>query len=374
MPNRRFMLVGAALTLAALACGPTTPTAGENASVVATRVAATLTALLTDTPEATATPVPPPVATPLPPRLWKSYVSGGPTGWWLEDGTASEVTLPVEPGQYYDYSAANGKILYASHFANSGAGPGSLAVSDLWMVDYPSGTPVALIPSDTVVEALWTPDGAGLVYILATPATYELRHRSLAGEDRLLASNVSPTWGVSPSGSLAAFTRETGYDVPGAPGLFVVSMAGGPETQISAADRHGAGGIEDRPEWSHDDGHVALSNWGFAPGELVIAASDGSFSGPVLAEESLSVDPILGSAPTAVIWHPDGRHLVGFANYAESMGGPSPLVLYELDDTLHTITGGAVLGQGYSLVGWNVPGESLYILDENNRVVLVTLL
>jgi hypothetical protein len=373
MPNRRFLLLAAAVTLPALACGPVAATGGDEASIIATRVAGTLAALLTDTPEATVSPLPPPVATPLPARLWKAYISGGPTGWWLEDGTASEITLPVEPGQYYDYSAANRKILYASHFASSGAGPGNLAVSDLWMVDYPSGTPEALIPSDTVVEAMWAPNGVGLAYILATPATYELRYRSLAGDDRLLASNISPTWSVSPSGSLVAFTRETGYDVPGAPGLFVVSIAGGPETQVSDADRHGAGSIEDQPEWSYDDGHLALSNWGFAPGELVIAASDGSSSGPVVAEESLSVDPILGSAPTVAIWHPDGRHLVGFANYAETMGGPSPLVLYELDDTLHTITGGVVLANGYSLVGWNVPGESIFIVDESNQVVLIPL-
>ncbi len=373
MVSRRLFPVAAALTLAALACSPTGASAPEDADEVATRVAATLAGMRTAAPDATPSPVPPPVATPVPARLWKSYSSGGDTGWWLDAGSATQVTLPVDPGQYYDFSAANGKILYASHFANSGAGPGNLAVSDLWMVDYPSGTPEALISSDTVVEALWTPDGAGVVYILATPSTYELRYRSLAGDDTLMASNVSPTWSVSPSGNLAAFTRETGYDVPGAPGLFVVSLAGGPETQVSDIDRHGAGSIDDRPEWSFDDAQLALSNWGSAPGELVIAASDGSSGGPLLVAEDLSTDPKVGSLPTSVIWHPDGRHLVGFGNYSESMGGPSPLVLYELDESLHTITGGAVLAQGYSLVGWNVPGESLYILDENNQVVLVSL-
>ena len=373
MVKRRLVLVTTALTLAVIACGPAGAFAPEDAVEVATRVAATLAALRTDTPEDSPSPISPPAATPLPARLWKSYSSGGDTGWWLDAGSATEVTLPVDPGQYYDFSAVNGKILYASHFANSGAGPGNLAVSDLWMVDYPSGTPEGLILSDTVVEALWTPDGAGVVYILATPTTYELRYRSLAADDRLLASNVAPTWSVSPSGNLAAFTRETGYDVPGAPGLFVVSLAGGSETQVSDLDRHGAGSIDDRPEWSFDEAELALPNWGFAPGQMVIAASDGSSSGQLAAAEDLSIDPIAAALPTTVLWHPDGRHLVGFANYAESMGGPSPLVLYELDESLHTITGGAVLAQGFSLVGWNVPGESLYIFDENNQLVLVRL-
>src|SRR3990172_8684745 len=205
MVDRRLVLVAAALTLGVIACGPTVASAPEDAVEVATRVAATLATLRTDTSEDSPSPIPPLVATPMPPRLWKSYSSGGASGWWLDAGSATEVTLPVEPGQYYDFSAVNGKILYATHFANSGAGPGNLAVSDLWMVDYPSGTPEALILSDTVVEALWTPDGAGVVYILATPTTYELRYRSLAADDRLLASNVAPTWRGSPSGHPAAF-------------------------------------------------------------------------------------------------------------------------------------------------------------------------
>jgi hypothetical protein len=373
MPDRRFVLFGTALILVALACGPATSPVENDPAVVATRVAATLAAMDAGGTDATPSSVPPPVATPLPARLWKSYGEGGPTGWWLENGTAAGVTLPVEPGQYYDYSTSNGKILYASHFANSGAGPGNLAVSDLWMVDYPSGAPEAVIPTDTVVEAMWAPDGTGVVYILAAPTTYELRYRSLTGDDRLLASNVSPTWSVSPGGGLVAFTRETGYDGPGAPGLFVVSTAGGPETQVSDIDRHGAGSIADMPEWSEDSSQVAIANYGFAPGELIIAASDGSSSGPVLPEESLSADPTFVSVPTAVLWHPDGRHLVALANTSETMGGPSPLVVYELDDTLHTITGAATFGQGYALIGWNVPGESLYFLDENSQVVAATL-
>ena len=369
MPQRRFIVVAAALTLASLACGPAVSTIGEDAGAVATRVAATLRALRTDTPEV----VVPPEATPLPARLWKSYSSGGATGWWLEAGSATEVTLPVEPGQYYDFSPANGKILYASHFANAGAGPGNLAVSDLWMVEYPSGSPTALIPGDTVVEALWAPDGSGVVYIGATPTTYELRYRSLTGDERLLASHVAPTWSVSPSGSHVAFTRETGYDVPGAPGLFVVSMAGGTETMVSSADRQGAGGIEDQPTWSPDETRLALPNYGFAPGHLVIAAADGSLDTTLSFAPAVAEDPVLGSFPSVVLWHPDGRQLVGVSGYAEGMGGPWALVVYQLADDGHTVVSAARFGTGFGLVGWNVPGRSLYAQDQNGQLSLMTL-
>lgn len=368
---RRFAPVLSVLAcgIAALACAA--PSGGND--VVLTSVAATLTSIAAAAPTETPTPEPTPTPAPLPPRLWKSYSSGGPTGWWLENGSATEVTLPVEPGQYYDYSPVNGKMLYASHFATSGAGPGNLAVSDLWMVDYPSGSPTALIPTDTVVEALWAPDGSGFVYIGATPTTYELRYRSLAGDERLLASNVAPTWGISPSGSHVAFTRETGYEVPGAPGLFVVSTAGGPETMVSSADRHAAGSIEDRPMWSPDETRLALPNYGFAPGNLVIAAADGSLDTTLGFTAEVAADPVLGSFPSAVLWHPDGKQLAGASNYAEGMGGPWALVLYRLADDGHTVVSGARLGTGFTLIDWNVPGQSVYVVDENNQVALVTL-
>lgn len=369
MRHASLILPIASLALAILACGAP----GGDAQTIQTSVAATMAALVPTVPVETATSEPTPAPQPLPARLYKPYTSGGSTGWWLEGGTAVEVALPVEVGQFYDFSPVNQKILYASHFATTGAGPGNLAVSDLWTVDYPSGTPSAVIPTDSVVEALWAPDGSGIVYIGATPTTYELRYRSLAGDERLLASNVAPTWGISRNGALVAFTRETGYDVPGAPGLFVVPLAGGPEVMASSADRHGAGSIEDRPSWSFDDSTIALPNWGFAPGTMVIAASDGSFSGDLTVSEPLAVNAMFGSGPTSAIWHPDGTQLVGPANYAESMGGPSPIVRYQLDPSFLVVTEAEVVGQGFSVIDWHIPGESFYAFDDNSLPILVTL-
>ncbi|HSR47361.1 MAG TPA: hypothetical protein VLL77_05180 [Anaerolineales bacterium] len=339
---------------------------------VATSVAATVAA---SRPSATPTLPPTPEPTPLPPRLWMSYTSGGETAWWLQDGAVTQTTLPVQPGQYYDYAPANGKILYASHFASKGEGPGNLAVSDLWMVDYPSGTPVMLIPDDIVVEALWTPDGAGFVYILATPETYELRHRLLSGGDTLLASNVAPTWSVSPNGTAVAFTRETGYDVPGAPGLYVVPMDGGPEVMISTEDRHGSGSIDDKPLWSLDGARLALPIFGEFPLKMIVASPDGAFSAPLTFTPELAADPSLGTVPTTILWHPDGIHLVGVGNVpvGEGMGGPSTILLYTLAEDGHTVTAATQVATGYGLIDWNVPGRSVYFVNENGQPALATL-
>jgi hypothetical protein len=368
---RHFVLVlpAAAVALSGLACG----TSGGNFDAVATGVSATLTSVAAAVPTETASPESTPTPAPLPPTLWKPYSSSDSTAWWLENGSATQVTLPVDVGQYYDYSPANGAVLYASHFSTVGAGPANLAVSDLWMVDYPSGKPTVLIPDDTVVEALWAPDGAGFVYIGATPTTYELRYRSLAGDERVLAGNVAPTWGVAPSGTTVAFTRETGYAVPGAPGLFLVPMAGGPEVMISTADRQGAGALEDKPSWSPDESYVALPKYGNPPASLVIAAADGSLDSTLTFVPEIASDPVLGSTPTAVLWYPDGRHLVGPSGYAEGMGGPWALVRYDLGDDGHTVVSAERVGTGFGVIAWNVPGQSMYFQDENAQIGLMTL-
>jgi hypothetical protein len=355
---------------AAMACG----LASANSGAVPTGVSATLTSVAAAVPTDTATPEPTPTAAPLPPRLWKSYSSGGPTGWWLENGAATEVTLPVEPGQYYDYNSANGKMLYASHFSTAGAGPGNLAVSDLWMIDYPSGSPVALIPTDSVVEALWAPDGLGFVYIGATPTTYELRYRSLAGDERILASDVSPTWSVAPSGGTVAFTRETGYSLPGAPGLYLVPLDGsGPDVRISSADRHGSGSIDDSPIYSPDEATLALPNSATYPATLVITAADGSRDASLTFSPELTADPVLGSVPSRVLWYPDSQHLLGLSSYAEGMGGPYAIVRYDLGEDRHTVVSAARVGTGFGLIDWNVPGQSAYALIDGNQPSLISL-
>ncbi|HSB91059.1 MAG TPA: hypothetical protein VLD63_13660 [Anaerolineales bacterium] len=375
MMKGKVLAAAIALVAVNLACGGSLPAVDTGGTAIAISVASTLTAAAPTATAAPPTATPVPTVSPLPPRLWMSYTGGGSDAWWLSLPSASQVTLPFNIGQFYDFAPSTSRILYASHFASKGEGPANLAVSDLWMVDYPSGAPQAIVPTDTVVEALWSPDGQALGYILASPSGYELHWRTLAGEDRTLAADLAPTWSISPNGDLIAFTRETGYESVGPAGLYVVPVAGGPEVQLSSVDRHGAGSIDDRPDWSLDGTHVALSYSDPANGRLglVIAAVDGSATSDVTFAVSVPEDIANGGMPPKVLWHPDNRHLVGLGGNYYGMGGPQDVVLFELDPSLTTITNGTAFGTSGIVVDWAVPGVSVWVFNDTNNVVALSL-
>jgi hypothetical protein len=379
MTKPHLLAAAAMIATATLACDLTSLPGGGSPEQLATDVAASVSATLAAAlPTAAAAP-PTAASTPavpaLPARLWMSYSGGGTEAWWLDGESATKVTLPITIGQYYDFSATTSRILYASHFSSEGAGPAHLAVSDLWMADYPSGAAQAILPADTVVEALWAPDGQALAYILATPERYELHWRTLAGDDRLLATDLAPTWSVSPSGDRVAFTRESGYESVGPPGLYVVPAAGGAEVKLSDVDRHGSGGIGDRPDWSLDGSHVALSYSDPSNGHLglIVAAADGSATADLTFGPSVAPEIVSGGMPASVLWHPDLRHLVALGGNYYGMGGPQDVVLFELDPALTTIVGGAAFGVSLGVVDWAVPGTSIFHLDDSGGLAPLAL-
>jgi hypothetical protein len=364
------------LIAANLGCSLASISGGGAADVDATQIALQVSATLTAAaPTVAPTPSLVPTLAPLAPRLWMSYSGGGSDAWWLEGSVATQVSLAINIGQFYDYAPSTASILYASHFANQGAGPANLAVSDLWMADYPSGAAQAVIVTESIVEAFWNPDGQALAYILATPTRYELHWRTLDGDDRILATDLAPTWSISPAGDWIAFTRETGYESVGPPGLYVVPVAGGPEIKLSDADRHGSGSIGDRPDWSLDGTHIALSYSDPDAGRmgLIIAAADGSASADVIFAPGVALDIVTGGMPPSVLWHPDGRHLVGPGGAFYGMGGPQDVVLFELDPTLATIVSGTAFGKAGMVVDWSTPGSSVWILDELGNIVTLPL-
>jgi hypothetical protein len=65
--------------------------------------------------------------------------------------------------------------------------------------------------------------------------------------------------------------------------------------------------------------------------------------------------------------------LVAITNYADAMGGPSPIFLYELAPDGRTVVAATPLGSGISLIDWDVPGVSFFILNENGEVTLVNI-
>jgi hypothetical protein len=82
---------------------------------------------------------------------------------------------------------------------------------------------------------------------------------------------------------------------------------------------------------------------------------------------------MIGTAPTSVLWHPDNQHLVAITNASDTMGGASPIFLYELAPDGRTVIAATQLGSGNGLIDWDVPGVSFFLLSESGDVTLMNL-
>lgn len=356
--KRRAVLIAQTLLVAALACS--FPSAAPSAK---------------DSPEATPPTTNPAAYTPpARPVLYTCYTCGGNQLWVLDEGGVRRQSLPMRLGQFYGYSPSTDRILYARTFADHGAGPGNVSVADLAVYDV-AGNRVTVLLEDNVVEALWAPNGLDLAYILATPNSYELHWRGAEGSDRLLAPDVSFSWSFSPLGDRIAFTRESGYGTGGLPGLYVIDVETLNEIRVSAVDKSGTGGIADAPSWSFDGRFVLLSHWG-GPDEpqLILACGDGS--GEIL----LSLDPALQEnwwyTPVIprLLWYPDGVHLLGIPEASrESLGGPYALVRFRLDEDRTRLTDGEMVAEVGGMIGWDVPGRSVWAISREGEPFLLVL-
>jgi hypothetical protein len=163
-----------------------------------------------------------------------------------------------------------------------------------------------------------------------------------------------------------AFTRESNYNLPGQPGLYVVDVAKGEEQLISDADRAGAGSIGDQPVWSPSGQYLLLPTYGTtAGGGIVRAMTDGSGSVTLRVDPSLSAEVWFESDPYNPFPVTDTEFLASAAVGGQDaqMGGPSEVILFQLNNTFDTIIGGKPIAQG-ELIGWNVPGYSVWIQTE----------
>ena len=68
-----------------------------------------------------------------------------------------------------------------------------------------------------------------------------------------------------------------------------------------------------------------------------------------------------GAIPS-FLWFPDGEHIVAApAASRGELGGPTPLVVYELDLERSMLQGGILVAYIGALVGWDVPGQSVWV-------------
>jgi hypothetical protein len=356
------------MLLGLVACGSARPVATSSSVEVGTAVAGTLTAVAPSPlpPTSTGTPVPSPI-------YWACFTCGGDQVWLLGSGEPRLFRLPHAMGQYYGYSPQSNQILMAEAFADHGAGPGNVAVSDLSLMDVDSGQITQLLPAD-VVEAAWAPDGRALAYISATPTTYELHWRAAEGQDVVLASDVSFTWSIAPSGQQVAFTRESGYGLASSPGLFVVNVSDGKILQVSDANKAGTGGLGDAPIWSPDSQRLLLSLWGSPQSRLIFARADGSLTFDVGPDPGNAGAWWSGTQIQGALWYPDGEHLlVNSTDSNGALGGPTALVNYRLDLGSKALAEGQLLGQIDGLIGWEIPGRSYWVMGGGGQVARYVL-
>lgn len=295
--------------------------------------------------------------------IWHCFGCGGNQVWAFEEGEATQIEIPIDIGVYYDYAPATDHILYGTEFPTQGGGPGMVSVTDLATYHMWSGEIETLFEEEVIVEAEWAPDGEALVYVLATDETYELRWRTLDGEDELLASDVAFTFGVSPTGEYVAFSRESNYEVGGQPGFYVVNVATGEETMISDVDRAGSGSIEDKPIWSPSGEHLLLPTHGIAENpDLLRAAVDGSDTVTLEFDPALSDEAWYDRALYNGVWI-DETTVVGtvFLFGPDSpMGGVPTVILYQLNEALDTIVAGETITEGM-LVDQDHSGTSVWV-------------
>lgn len=356
-------IIGIVLSAWLAGCAPAmaSPTVPHNG--IATDITGTLTALA-PTMVASAPASPTPTS---PTQVWTCYTCGGDTVWKLDSAGNHLLGLPISMGAFYGYSLVRDQVLMANRFPGHGAGPGNVSVSDLSIFDLGSEELSELVP-DNVVEAYWAPDGQQLAYILATDKSYEIHWRDANGVDIPLAADVSFTWSVAPSGRSIAFTRESGYGLQASPGLFVVSVPEGDIIPLSQADKAGVGSIVDQPIWSPSSAEVVLPVWGGPTTKTVLARADGSETFDLSVDPSLVDEWWSTESIPRILWMPDEGHLLTMPSVGNAgMGGPSPLVLYRLDRSAHQLTDGRLLAEVMDLIGWDVPGVSLWVINETGE-------
>jgi hypothetical protein len=208
-------------------------------------------------------------------------------GWVLRgvvpDGDGwTDAELPLPEGVQAtnaDYDPRTHQALAWDYTPGVGAGPGNLASGPLVLIDFNTDTAATLIP-ERVVSARWASDGQGFAFLLATDETYELTWRDAAGTDHVLATDVPREFTFAPDGSAIAFTRESGYSLATAPGLYVVDIATGEERMLSDVDRAGTGGSGPgwAPIWSPGSESVLLRAYADASERIIWADAGGAWT------------------------------------------------------------------------------------------------
>jgi len=294
----------------------------------------------------------------------------------LQNGGMQNITSPTTVNNFFDFAPATSSILYTSEFPSQGAGPGNKAVSDLWTMDLVNEIMKSIVMDPVVVKARWAPNGIDFAYIRANPDTYELVWNS-AGTEKVLATDAHFVFEISNHGDQIAFTREPDMGLGPGMGLYVVDIESGVERKISDIDREGGGGFDDRPSWSPDDSIILLPMIR-ETGNIatLVARADGSSSADLAFDPD--IDPKLRSFPLPYnyYWYPDGSRLLVETSPEDMVAGIGQwrLLIYHFDTEQALITSVEIAAENVHLIGWEIPGETVWVHEASSASSPPTLL
>ena len=295
----------------------------------------------------------------------------------LENGQLTVEPSPVDYGILWDYSPLSGKLAYSSEFFHPSVS-NNLAVSDLWVYDYQSGTEQKWL-DDNVLRAAWAPDGEHITAAVYNPDTEQTDLVLLSGPDQLelLAECASTVFSWSPDGNILAYINallwlNLGVD-ESCLGTYLVTfpdgISGGEWEKSRVSDFKGLefGGSHegDRPLWALDQNALLYPDSPFW-----VVPLDGS---PAFVPQTPdNEEPMNLPRPFGSLWAPHLNQLVGNVESGPG-GGFGGVWVYQLSDDLSQIEsyyriGDAPQGDNsfINLVDWWQPGESLLVLGGDN--------
>ena len=306
---------------------------------------------------------------------WCLLYNGVVTNTIITDLPANARTFP----DLYDYSPATNQVLLGLSDWEK-AGPGDFAASDLWLGSNPEDLDLQpLIYESVVVTAQFSPDGGKIAYLAGTEETLELHLLDLAADsDRVVAVDVTPSFVFSPDGLQIAFLRDSEWISAGdAFGLYIVSLETGDESMV-LMDMTDVYEFTSPLYWS-PDGQVILvkvriinenvNMWKYMVYNLADGTSREVVFDPttvnLYSSEMTDLDFV-----SPLLWAEDGSYFLASVVTGFMTPDMTTWVLkYNLNPALEWIISIDVVAEHAELVGWDLPGSSVWLKPtEKNEV------
>lgn len=291
-----------------------------------------------------------------------------------QSGQLSPEEVPVQMELVWQYSSTSGRLAYSSQFFHWSSDNRS-SVTDLWVYDYKTGQAEQWL-EDNLSWASWRPPVEGItVSDRLTAAIYdpEVGHIILAfldgpDEIEIIAECASTSYSWSPDNKELAYINITNQEGVSetCTGTFIYSAQRSSTWRVSdfGDDELSSHVFDDAPIWAVEDGVLLYPDSPFW-----VVPLDGS--PPFVPEAADGEEPMNLPRMQQHLWAPELNLLIG--NVEGMTDDFSGVWVFELSDDFRTIItryrieDRSDLSDGYRLLGWWEPGESLLMLTAPNE-------